>query len=97
MKNLNDRFQQDLDEFGLLDVLSLVSFFQQQRGIKANKDHSEFIDIVFKALVNEIEQLHNENFIIMEENEKSILQNDKIIEQNEEIIRLMRKVEDGIN
>jgi glycerol dehydrogenase-like iron-containing ADH family enzyme len=73
MINLNNENQQ----FEMLDALNIVGFFAQLDNMSKDEEQSKYIQTVIQALANEVEKLHKEN--------------DIIIEQNEEILKLLKE------
>lgn len=65
------------EEVGVLDLLNVFSLWAQIDNMKMDAEHTEYIHKVIKAIADEIEKLHKENDIIME--------------QNKEIIRLLKE------
>jgi glycerol dehydrogenase-like iron-containing ADH family enzyme len=64
-------------QFEILDALNVVGFFAQLDNMSKDEEQSKYIQTIIKALANEVEKLHKEN--------------DIIIEQNNEIIRLLKE------
>jgi glycerol dehydrogenase-like iron-containing ADH family enzyme len=73
MINLNNENQQ----FEILDALNIVGFFAQLDNMSKDEEQSKYIQTVIQALANEVEKLHKEN--------------DIIIEQNDEILKLLKE------
>jgi glycerol dehydrogenase-like iron-containing ADH family enzyme len=73
--NLNNENQQ----FEMLDALNIVGFFAQLDNMSKDEQQSKYIQTVIQAIANEIEKLHKEN--------------DIIIEQNNEIIKMLKERE----
>jgi hypothetical protein len=73
--NLNNENQQ----FEMLDALNIVGFFAQLDNMSKDEQQSKYIQTVIQAIANEIEKLHKEN--------------DIIIEQNNEIINMLKERE----
>lgn len=67
----------DNEEIGFLDILNIASFLVQIENMQEDEKETKYIHKVIKVIANEIDKLHKEN--------------DIIIEQNEEIIRLLKK------
>lgn len=65
------------EEVGILDLLNVFSLWAQVDNMTFDKQQTEYINKVIKAIALEIEKLHKEN--------------DIIIEQNKEILRRLNK------
>lgn len=72
-------------EFEALDLLNIASFIAQVDNIMSNNEQNKYIHKIIKAISLEINKLHKEN--------------DIIIEQNKKIIKLLKEGEmkNGIN
>lgn len=70
--NLNN-----INNNSLLDGITIVGFMAQLQNIGDDKVQTDYIRKVIQAIANEIEKLHKEN--------------DIIIEQNKEILNLLKK------
>lgn len=68
--------------FNILDDITILSFIAQIKNINDDKVQTNYIQKVIKAIADEIEKLHKENDIIMQ--------------QNEEIIKLLKGNNNGI-
>lgn len=68
--------------FNILDDITILSFIAQIKNIDDDKVQTNYIQKVIKAIADEIEKLHKENDIIMQ--------------QNEEIIKLLKENNNGI-
>lgn len=68
------------EEFGFLDMITIASFLAQIDNMDKDDVQNKYIHKVIKAIADEIEKLHKENDIIME--------------QNEEILRLLQDKKD---
>ena len=75
---MNENFF-NLAEFDFLDFLAIISFVMQLEGIKENEQSDKITNMLFDAIDSEIAKLHEEN--------------DIIIAQNEEIIKLLKERE----
>lgn len=64
-------------EFEALDLLNIASFLAQVDNIMSNNEQNKYIHKIIKAISLEINKLHKENNII--------------IEQNKEIIKLLKE------
>lgn len=77
----------EAQNFEFLDILTLIGFALQLSNISGDEKHNRWLKIILRALSNEIINLHNENHII--------------IKQNEDILYKLTKIEDlianGIN
>lgn len=77
LNNLNKK-----TNFNILDDITILSFIAQIKNINDDKVQTNYIQKVIKAIADEIEKLHKENDIIMQ--------------QNEEIIKLLKGNNNGI-
>lgn len=77
LNNLNKK-----TNFNILDDITILSFIAQIKNINDDKVQTNYIQKVIKAIADEIEKLHKENDIIMQ--------------QNEEIIKLLKENNNGI-
>lgn len=77
LNNLNKK-----TNFNILDDITILSFIAQIKNIDDDKVQTNYIQKVIKAIADEIEKLHKENDIIMQ--------------QNEEIIKLLKENNNGI-
>ena len=68
--------------FNILDDITILSFIAQIKNINDDKVQTNYIQKVIKAIADEIEKLHKENDIIMQ--------------QNEEIIKLLKGNNNGL-
>lgn len=68
--------------FNILDDITILSFIAQIKNISDDKVQTNYIQKIIKAIADEIEKLHKEN--------------DIIIQQNEEIIKLLKENNNGI-
>lgn len=68
--------------FNILDDITILSFIAQIKNINDDKVQTNYIQKIIKAIADEIEKLHKEN--------------DIIIQQNEEIIKLLKENNNGI-
>lgn len=68
--------------FNILDDITILSFIAQIKNINDDKVQTNYIQKIIKAIADEIEKLHKENDIIMQ--------------QNEEIIKLLKENNNGI-
>ena len=68
--------------FNILDDITILSFIAQIKNINDDKVQTNYIQKIIKAIADEIEKLHKENDIIMQ--------------QNEEIIKLLKENNSGI-
>lgn len=68
------------EDFGFLDMITIASFLAQIDNMDKDDVQNKYIHKVIKAIADEIEKLHKENDIIME--------------QNEEILRLLQDKKD---
>jgi hypothetical protein len=64
-KNMNEDKQ-----FEFLDLLAITSFVMQLQNIEEDEVQNKYIKEVILAISKEIEELHQENKIIIEQNEK---------------------------
>lgn len=69
--------------FSILDVITILGFAAQIDNIKDDKIQTDYIQKVIHAISDEIDKLHKENDIIMN-------QNKEIINQLEELKRSMK-------
>lgn len=69
----------------LLDIITIISFAAQIDNMGMDGVQNKFIHKVIKSISNEIEKLHKENDIIMEQNEKIL-----------EILRRLENYDKGI-
>lgn len=65
------------EDVGILDLLNVFSLWAQIDNMNIDKQQTEYIHKVIKAIADEIDKLHKEN--------------DIIIKQNEEILSLLRR------
>ena len=77
LNNLNNK-----TSFNILDIITILSFIAQIKNINDDKVQTNYIQKVIKAIADEIEKLHKENDIIMQ--------------QNEEIIKLLKGNNNGL-
>ena len=77
LNNLNKK-----TNFNILDDITILSFIAQIKNINDDKVQTNYIQKVIKAIADEIEKLHKENDIIMQ--------------QNEEIIKLLKGNNNGL-
>lgn len=61
-----------------VDILTIIGLFKQLENMKLDQEQTLYIRKVIQAIVKEIEKLHNEN--------------DIIIKQNEEILNLLKDI-----
>lgn len=57
-------------QFEFLDLLAITSFVMQLQNIEEDEVQNKYIKEVILAISKEIEELHQENKIIIEQNEK---------------------------
>lgn len=69
MNNFNNGIP---EEVGVLDLLNVFSLWAQVENMKMDKEETDYIHKVIKAIANEVEKLHEENDIIMKQNEEII-------------------------
>lgn len=74
MNNKNNNINQN---DGLLDGITILGFIAQLQNIQDDKEQTEYIRKVIQAIADEIKKLHDEN--------------DIIIKQNEEILKILKK------
>lgn len=67
-----------LEDVSILDLLNVFSLCAQIDNMNMDKQQTEYIRKVIKAIADEIDKLHKENNII-------------IIKQNEKILDLLRR------
>lgn len=60
------------EEVGILDLLNVFSLWAQMDNMQMDSEQNKYIHSVIKAIADEIEKLHKENDIIMEQNEEII-------------------------
>ena len=60
------------EDVGILDLLNVFSLWAQVENMDMDKEQSEYIQKVIKAIANEIEKLHKENDIIIRQNQEII-------------------------
>lgn len=89
-KTIQTMLQNDMEDFGILDILSLWSVYAQYEGLKNSDKDRNFNNIILKVISNEIEKLHQEDADIYKQNVEIIEQNKEIIEQNNELLILLR-------
>ncbi len=65
------------EDVGILDLLNVFSLWAQIDNMNMDKQQTEYIRKVIRAIADEIDKLHKEN--------------DIIIKQNEEILDLLRR------
>lgn len=65
------------EDVGILDLLNVFSLWAQIDNMNMDKQQTEYIHKVIRAIADEIDKLHKEN--------------DIIIKQNEEILDLLRR------
>lgn len=65
------------EDVGVLDLLNVFSLWAQIDNMNMDKQQTEYIRKVIRAIADEIDKLHKEN--------------DIIIKQNEEILDLLRR------
>lgn len=70
------------EDFGFLDMITIASFLAQIDNMDKDDVQNKYIHSVIKAIADEIEKLHKENDIIMEQNER-ILELLKNIEERD--------------
>lgn len=61
-----------------LDALQLLAFYMQLKNIEWDQDQSRYIHSVIENINSQIEKLHKENDIIMQQNEQILIKLDKI-------------------
>lgn len=54
--------------FDLLDIITMVGFFAQMDNMSKDEEQTEYIHGVIETIEKEIEKLHKENDIIIEQN-----------------------------
>lgn len=63
----------DMNEnYNFLDMLTIVGFIAQIENIQKDEEYSKYIKSVIRSISIEIDKLHRENDIIMEQNKKII-------------------------
>lgn len=70
------------EDFGFLDMITIASFLAQIDNMDKDDVQNKYIHKVIKAIADEIEKLHKENDIIME--------------QNDDILNKLQNIEDEI-
>lgn len=65
------------EQFEFLDILAILSFSAQIKNMGEDDKNNDYIHRVIEAIAKEIDKLHMENNII--------------IEQNKEIVKLLRE------
>ena len=60
------------------DLIQLLSFYIQLKNIKQDDIQNKYIHDVIQAIGNEIQKLHNQNDIIMKQNQQIIDRLDKM-------------------
>ena len=58
------------EDLNLLDLLNIFSIGIQMDNMVADEKQTKWINLVIKALVNDVIKLHEENKIIIEQNEE---------------------------
>lgn len=53
-----------------LDIITIAGFFAQIQNMKEDGKHNKFIHQVINTIAQEIQKLHDENDIIMKQNEE---------------------------
>ena len=71
LNNLNNK-----TSFNILDIITILGFVAQIQNITDDRSQTEYIQKVIQAIADEIEKLHKEN--------------DIIIQQNEEILKILK-------
>ena len=66
----NQNYQQEQNNLEALDILTILSFVMQSNNIQKDEIQTEYIHKVIKAIANEIQKLHQENDVIIKQNEK---------------------------
>ena len=66
----NQNYQQEQNNLEALDILTILSFVMQSNNIQKGEIQTEYIHKVIKAIANEIQKLHQENDVIIKQNEK---------------------------
>lgn len=69
------------EEIGFLDMITIAGFLAQIDNMSKDDVQNKYIHKVIKAIAVEIEKLHKENDVIME--------------QNEEILRILKDLTNG--
>lgn len=64
MNNFNN------NELEFLDIITIAGFIAQMQNMEKDDKHNKFIHQVINTIAQEIQKLHNENDIIMAQNEK---------------------------
>lgn len=59
-----------LEDISILDLLNVFSLCAQIDNMNMDKQQTEYIRKVIKAIADEIDKLHKENSIIIKQNEK---------------------------
>ena len=72
----------DSQQFEFLDGINIVSFIAQVLNMGQNADQDAYVKRVMKAIAHEINLLHQENNIIMRQNEE-ILSKLQILEERD--------------
>lgn len=73
----------EYQDFEFLDIINILGFVAQLLNMFGDEKQTNYIHKVIRAISDEIQKLHNEN--------------DMIMKQNEEILNLLKEISDGIN
>lgn len=65
------------NNYNVLDLLNIISLWAQMENMSMDAEQTNYVRKVIKAIANEIEKLHEENDVIMK--------------QNDEILKILRK------
>lgn len=78
---MENSFRQVLDDMGVVDGLTIASFYEQMKGLESDRRYKSYVQTIFSIIGTEIEKLHKENDQLMAQNELIIRQNEEILER----------------
>lgn len=65
------------NNFQSLDIIQLLAFYIQLKNIEWDEDHDKYIHSIVENINTQIQKLHAENDIIMQQNEQILRRLDK--------------------
>lgn len=68
----------DINNYQSLDVLQLLAFYIQLKNIEWDQNQNEYIHSVIQNINAQIAKLHQENDIIMKQNEEILYKLDRL-------------------
>jgi predicted patatin/cPLA2 family phospholipase len=80
-------------EFNFLDALTMVGFFAQLSNMSEDEAQTDYIRKVILAISQEIEKLHQENDVIIKQNEEIL----NILNKEKNESRIEQKIREELN